>query len=282
MKTIHRLLVSAAIVMTTPGLSIAALSAKDELIFKVSLDDKPIGVHRFRISDEGAMRVVDSEASFDVRILGVPVYRYRHSNSETWENGCLKRIDSETDANGTPYAVDLSKTAMGYRIVTPSETQTYEGDCLMSFAYWDRRCLQQQRLLNTQTGELITVEILSLGESQRQVANQMLSVQGSAGCARTRFRPAFHPEMTVRTFKSWLIVPIALLLIACQTTPMNPITTVKQVDLERFMGDWYVIANLPTFIERDAYNAVESYRLTDEGTVATTFTFRRGCFDGER
>lgn len=88
--------------------------------------------------------------------------------------------------------------------------------------------------------------------------------------------------MTVRTFKSWLIVPIALLLIACQTTPMNPITTVKQVDLERFMGDWYVIANLPTFIERDAYNAVESYRLTDEGTVATTFTFRRGGFDGER
>jgi len=86
----------------------------------------------------------------------------------------------------------------------------------------------------------------------------------------------------MRTFKSWLIVPIAFLLIACQTTPMNPITTVKQVDLERFMGDWYVIANIPTFIERDAYNAVESYRLTDEGTVATTFTFRQGGFEGER
>jgi len=38
----------------------------------------------------------------------------------------------------------------------------------------------------------------------------------------------------------------------------------------------------PTFIERDAYNAVESYRLTDEGTVATTFTFRQSGFDGER
>ena len=75
---------------------------------------------------------------------------------------------------------------------------------------------------------------------------------------------------------------LAFLLAACQTAPMNPITTVKHVDLERFMGDWYVIANIPTFIERDAYNAVESYRLTDEGTVATTFTFRQGGFEGER
>lgn len=178
MKTIPSLLVSAAIVMTTPGSSIATSSAKDELIFKVSLDDKPIGMHRFRIAGGNATRVVDSEASFDVRILGVPVYRYRHSNSETWQNGCLKWIDSETDANGTPYAVDLSKTATGYRIATPNETRTYPDDCLMSFAYWDQRFLRQQRLLNIQTGELVAVEIQSLGESERQVANRTVPVKG--------------------------------------------------------------------------------------------------------
>jgi hypothetical protein len=178
MRTTHSLLISAAIVLTTPGLGVADASTKDELTFAVSLDDQPIGMHRFRIADDGAARVVESEASFDVRILRVPVYRYRHRNTETWQNGCLKRIDSETDANGTPYAVDLSKTVMGYRIVTPSETQTYEGHCLMSFAYWDQRFLQQKRLLNTQTGELIAVEIQSLGESQREIANRTLSVKG--------------------------------------------------------------------------------------------------------
>jgi apolipoprotein D and lipocalin family protein len=88
--------------------------------------------------------------------------------------------------------------------------------------------------------------------------------------------------MTVRALKYLLTLPIVFLLVACQTVPSTPIATVKHVDLERFMGDWYVIANIPTFIERDAYNAVESYRLTDEGTVATTFTFRQGGFDGER
>jgi len=72
----------------------------------------------------------------------------------------------------------------------------------------------------------------------------------------------------------------ALLLAGCQTpAPMEP---VEYVDLERFMGDWYVIANIPTFVEKDAYNAVESYRLDDDGTIATTFTFNKGGFDGKK
>ena len=186
MKTAYGLLVGAAIILATPTLGVAALLAKDELTFAVSLDDRPIGVHRFRIADGGAMRVVESEATFDVRILRVPVYRYRHNNTEIWQNGCLKRIDAETDANGTPYTVDLSKTATGYTIATQGETQTYEVDCMMSFAYWDQRFLQQPRLLNTQTGELIAVEIQSLGESQREIANRTLSVKGFRILAESR------------------------------------------------------------------------------------------------
>ena len=71
------------------------------------------------------------------------------------------------------------------------------------------------------------------------------------------------------------------LLGGCETTK-PPIETVDYVDLERFMGDWYVIASIPTFIEKGAHNAVESYRLAEDGTIETTFTFRRGGFDGER
>jgi len=61
---------------------------------------------------------------------------------------------------------------------------------------------------------------------------------------------------------------------------MKPIHTVENVDLNRFMGDWYVIANIPTFIEKDAYNAIETYRLEDDGTVATTFRFNKGSLNG--
>ncbi len=73
---------------------------------------------------------------------------------------------------------------------------------------------------------------------------------------------------------------LAVAVSACSTADKLP--TVEYVDLERFMGDWYVIANIPTAIERSAHNAVESYRLDDDGTIATTFTFRDGGFEGKR
>ena len=73
---------------------------------------------------------------------------------------------------------------------------------------------------------------------------------------------------------------VAALLGACASPA--PIRTVDYVDLERFMGDWYVIANIPTFLEKGAHNAVENYALNDDGTIATTFTFRDDGFDGKR
>ena len=57
--------------------------------------------------------------------------------------------------------------------------------------------------------------------------------------------------------------------------------TVDKVDLDRFMGPWYVIANIPTFLEKEAYNPVETYSLNDDGTIATNFSFRKGGFDGK-
>jgi apolipoprotein D and lipocalin family protein len=71
-------------------------------------------------------------------------------------------------------------------------------------------------------------------------------------------------------------------LAGCTSGPHpEPIKTVEHVDLKRFMGDWYVIANIPTFIEKGAHNAVEGYRMNEDGSIATTFTFRKGRFDGE-
>jgi len=82
----------------------------------------------------------------------------------------------------------------------------------------------------------------------------------------------------VRIFRAILLLLSSILISGCQT--LKPIHTVEYVDINRFMGDWYIIANIPTFIEKDAYNAIESYRLDDDGTVAATFRFNKGSLDG--
>ncbi len=74
---------------------------------------------------------------------------------------------------------------------------------------------------------------------------------------------------------------LASILSACATNKLPPIATVPQVDLPKFMGDWYVIAAIPTMIETKSFNAIENYKLNPDGTIATTFTFNKGSLDGE-
>ena len=78
-----------------------------------------------------------------------------------------------------------------------------------------------------------------------------------------------------------LVLLVAATLTACGVSPQKvTVPVVERVDLPRFMGPWYVVGVIPTFIEKDIYNAIESYRLAEDGTIETTFTFNKGAFDG--
>jgi len=87
----------------------------------------------------------------------------------------------------------------------------------------------------------------------------------------------------------WLVPLAGCLCLAfvagCATPRVAPLEPLdRPIDLERFMGDWFVIGfipiSLPFFSEEGAHNGVESYRLTDDGVIETTYTFRDGGFDG--
>lgn len=104
----------------------------------------------------------------------------------------------------------------------------------------------------------------------------------SVASALLQFFPPL-PRPAVRSAGApWSRLPLvlgALALSGCAST-MTPLKTVEHLDLSRFMGSWYVIASIPTFIETQAYNAVETYRLEADGTIDTVFTFNQGGFDG--
>lgn len=70
-----------------------------------------------------------------------------------------------------------------------------------------------------------------------------------------------------------------LLIAACSGQPARPLPREPKVDVPRFMGDWYVIAHIPSWPEREAFDAVESYAPRPDGRIQTTFTYRKGSFD---
>jgi len=73
------------------------------------------------------------------------------------------------------------------------------------------------------------------------------------------------------------LLAVGMMLGGCSGNT-RPIPPVAHVDVPRFMGDWYVIAHIPSRPEREAFDAVESYALRPDGRIQTTFRYRKGSF----
>lgn len=151
--------------------------------FSVLLDDSPIGYHRFELSPRESGLEVRSEASFDVRILFINAFRYRHSNRELWDGECLRVIESSTQQNGEEFAVSGARLADGMAIEANGRSDRLEG-CVMTFAYWNPRFLEQPRLLDPQSGEYLPVEVEPLGREELTVRGE--SVMASAYQVKAR------------------------------------------------------------------------------------------------
>jgi hypothetical protein len=150
--------------MASPGDAPAA-TPPAEWRFTVRLDGKPIGTHRFVLASASDGRLaLSSEAQFDVTLLGVPVYRYRHRASERWADGCLVSIDARTEDDGRLTEVrgqaqdgrfDLQVHVVG----SPVPASAVAAGCLMSFAYWNPALGGQTRLLDPGSGRIESVAI---------------------------------------------------------------------------------------------------------------------------
>lgn len=55
--------------------------------------------------------------------------------------------------------------------------------------------------------------------------------------------------------------------------------TVKQVDLNRYMGEWYVIANIPYSLEKGKVASSDTYQMRADGKMDNIYTFREKTFD---
>lgn len=155
------------------ALTVEAAPTADRYRFEVLLDDRPIGEHRFEIQRSGDQQRVASQADFEVGFLFITAYRYRHRSNEVFRDGCLQQIHAMTNDNGTRYQINGEAIAEGFRIDRGEQTETARG-CVKTFAYWDPAILEQQRLLNPQTGELEPVAVHPQGIERIEVDGREL------------------------------------------------------------------------------------------------------------
>ena len=138
--------------------------------FRVLLDGNEIGYHNFSLLEEDGAQQLTAEADFKVKFLFITAYRYQHENHETWRNNCLQAIESRTDANGRRFEVKGSRSEDRLSIKANDARIEVPG-CVKTFAYWNPDILVEPRLLNSQTGEVLPVDV-------EMIARETLNVRG--------------------------------------------------------------------------------------------------------
>ena len=116
--------------------------------------------------------------------------------------------------------------------------------------------------------------------------------------ALTRPSPAVeHASLTTKAscpvmrpipvFLSAVLLSIALPWTPAHAQEAAPATPSAQgiaegpIDLQRFMGRWYVIGRVPNFIERGHVASVNTYTLRDDNRVAIRYQYRDGFHEPE-
>lgn len=78
--------------------------------------------------------------------------------------------------------------------------------------------------------------------------------------------------------RCFIALASVLAFAGCASAPRPP--TVARVDLDRYLGRWFVISHVPYFLERGKVASSDFYARRPDGRLVNNFTFREGSIDG--
>ncbi len=82
-----------------------------------------------------------------------------------------------------------------------------------------------------------------------------------------------------------LLICASVPLAACASTgntDMKPLESNIQVDLNRYMGKWWVIANIPYFAEKGKVATADEYKLLADGKIDNIYHYRKSFNKSEK
>jgi hypothetical protein len=144
--------------------------------FKVFYGDTEIGEHHFNLVNNNDREKVEIKADFNVDILFINVYSYKHNNIEIWKDSCLNSIESSTIDGGEKYLVEGVDEKGTFKIKSNLGYEEVDG-CVKTFAYWDKEFLDSESLLNSQTGEIVDVDISYVADEKLLVRDKIIDTK---------------------------------------------------------------------------------------------------------
>lgn len=147
--------------LAAPALT-AAVPAGHALEFRIIRKGSAIGTHRLAFGASGQNLTVRIEVAIAVTLGPVTLYRYGHTNTETWEGDSFTGCESQTNHNGTKSWMRARRLPQGL-LVEGSEAPRYTAPAnAIGTTYWNPLTLKVP-LFDSENGKLLKTTIADRG-----------------------------------------------------------------------------------------------------------------------
>jgi hypothetical protein len=142
--------------------------------FSVLYKGDKIGTHTVMYSSTTGETRIDTEIHLLVKMGFFTMFLFSHRSQETWRDGRLMSLNSETVEHGETLRVDGVATSQGFRVVSKGGPFIAAATTLTSNSLWTPAVLEQTTLVDAQHGGIIGVSAHRFAAEQIAIAGRQV------------------------------------------------------------------------------------------------------------
>lgn len=140
--------------------------------FTVLRKGKPFGRHLLTFRrDEAGELTVTTDVDLQVKFGPITAFRYRLDSVEQWSDGQLIGLNGTSNSDGRKARVSAS-AENGKLLVDSTKFDGVLPLTTIPSSHWNRSQVYQDQMLSTETGEVLDIDVETLGEDTVWVAGE--------------------------------------------------------------------------------------------------------------
>jgi len=167
MKKIYKLLILLFFLIISYPLSAHIEHYKDlnRIEFDIYRNNKNIGKHTFEFIKSTEDLSVVSEINFEIKKLGIVLYKYHAQGTEVYKDNKLVKFNSKTKQNGKEKFVNITLSNNEYNIDGSSNKSNAPLDYMVG-TWWNHSIIEAKAQISAVSGRIIKQKVTFLGKEK--------------------------------------------------------------------------------------------------------------------
>ena len=139
--------------------------------FDIYRNNKHIGKHIFSFEKLNNQLTVKSDINFEIKKLGVLLYKYHVAGTEVYEDGILVKFNSKTDDNKKKKYVNMYLEGKDYIVDGSSYKGKVPSDYVIG-TWWNHTIVETTAQISAVSGRIIKQKVTFLGKEQITIGDK--------------------------------------------------------------------------------------------------------------